>query len=401
MVNNHLSSQTTTTDLAAQSHIFPSYSRFPFSPVKGKGSYLWDASGRQVLDFVSGIGVTNLGHVPDTVLAALHHQLDELWHVSNLYPSAAQEQYARLLTDHSIADYLFFCNSGAEANEAAIKLTRRYHQKVLHSGRYEIITLTNSFHGRTLATLTATGQDKVKDGFDPLPEGFVYAPMNDKKALWEALSDWTAAIMIETLQGEGGLHEIDPDYLATIKQYCAKYGILLIVDEVQTGMGRTGKLFSYEHYDIEPDIITMAKGIGSGFPMGVMGAKAKLRDAFTPGTHGSTFGGTFLAMAAAQATLETMLAEDLPARAASSGEYLMTQLRTALAGNDQVVDIRGRGLLVGIECKQQTTPYIEAALAQNLLVLGAGPNVIRLLPNLRVTRGEIDTAVAILADVIR
>lgn len=390
----------TKTAASADQSLFPTYARYPLALVKGDGSWLWDDQGKKYLDFMSGIAVTNLGHAPKQIKEALIKQLDELWHVSNLFHIPNQAEAAKLITDNSCADAVFFCNSGAEANEAAIKLARRYNQKVLNNGRYEIITFEQSFHGRTLATLTATGQAKVKEGFLPLPEGFKTIPLNDLAALKAAVSDQTAAVMLEMVQAEGGIHPVDAAYLKELVALCEKEGILLIVDEIQTGMGRTGKLFAYEHFGIEPDIFTMAKGLGSGFPVGAMGAKEKLREGFSAGSHGSTFGGTPIATAVVKATLETIVGEELSARAAQQGEYLMTQLREKLEGNAFVHEVRGLGLLVGIECAEPIAGILNEAQERGLIVISAGPNVIRLLPNLLVTNEEIDTAVAIIADLL-
>ncbi|CAG5088588.1 Acetylornithine transaminase [Thermobacillus xylanilyticus] len=384
----------------AASALFPTYARFPIALVKGQGSWLWDDQGNKYLDFMCGLAVTNLGHVPAQVKEALVKQLDELWHVSNLFGIPGQEEAARLLTENSHAGAVFFCNSGAEANEAAIKLARRYNKNVLKNGRYEIITFKQSFHGRTLATLTATGQDKVKDGFDPLPPGFVTVPLHDEQALREAITDKTAAIMLEMVQAEGGIITVDPAFVKTIVRLCEAHGLLLIVDEVQTGMGRTGKLFAFQHYGIEPDIFTLAKGLGSGFPVGAMLAKSGLAEAFGPGSHASTFGGTPIAMAAVKATIETMLAENAPQRAAESGEYLKSRLKEKLAGSPIVREVRGLGLIVGIECAEPVAGFVSEIHRRGLLVVTAGPNVIRLLPNLLVTREEIDLAVDILAGVL-
>jgi len=384
----------------AGSSLFPTYARYPLTLVKGEGSWLWDDQGNKYLDFMSGIAVTNLGHAPRRVKEALAKQLDELWHVSNLFRIPNQEDAAKLLTDNSHAGAVFFCNSGAEANEAAIKLARRYHQMVKGTGRYEVITFEKSFHGRTLATLTATGQDKVKEGFAPLPEGFRTVPLHDIEALRGAVSDRTAAIMLEMVQAEGGIYPVEPAFLQQIVELCNEHGILLIADEIQTGMGRTGKLFAFEHYGVEPDIFTLAKGLGSGFPVGAMLAKAELAEAFGAGSHGSTFGGTPIATAAVKATVETIVEERLPQRAAELGDYLMEQLRAKLAGDPFVQEVRGKGLLVGIACAEPVGDLVKEAQGQGLLVITAGPNVIRLLPNLLVTREEIDQAVGILGSVL-
>ncbi|RXZ83504.1 acetylornithine transaminase [Paenibacillaceae bacterium] len=384
-----------------ESSLFPTYARFPVTLVKGQGSWLWDDQGKKYLDFMSGIAVTNLGHAPQQVKEALVKQLDELWHVSNLFHIPTQEEAAQLLTDNSCFDSVFFCNSGAEANEAAIKLARRYHQQTLGTGRNEIITFEQSFHGRTLATLTATGQDKVKEGFQPLPAGFRTVPMHDEAALEAAVNGQTAAIMLELVQAEGGIYAVEPSFLKLITSLCEQHGLLLIIDEVQTGIGRTGKLFAYEHYGIEPDIITLAKGLGSGFPVGAMLAKgAALRETFGAGSHGSTFGGTPIATTAVKATLETIIKERLVERAAELGGYLTEQLNAALSDNPLVREIRGKGLLIGIECSIAVQDIVAAARERGLLVITAGPKVIRLLPNLLVERAEVDEAAAILAAVL-
>ncbi|KHF35055.1 Acetylornithine aminotransferase [Paenibacillus sp. P1XP2] len=382
------------------SSLFPNYARYPISLVKGQGSWLWDDQGNKYLDFMSGIAVTNLGHAPEKVTAKLKGQLDQLWHVSNLFHIPNQEKAAALLTANSCADAVFFCNSGAEANEAAIKLARRYYQKVKGTDRYEIITFFQSFHGRTLATLTATGQDKVKDGFLPLPAGFKSVPLHDLDALKAAITDHTAAIMLELVLAEGGVLPVEEGFVRAIQELCKEHGLLLIIDEVQTGMGRTGKLFAHEHYGFEPDIFTLAKGIASGFPTGAMLGKAFLRDAFSAGSHGSTFGGTPIATAAVIATIETMLEDRLPQRAEEMGAYLKEQLTEKLAGNPHVKAVRGLGLLVGIECVEPVGDLVLEGQKRGLLFITAGPNVIRLLPNLYVTKEEIDQAVSIIAGVI-
>lgn len=383
-----------------KSALFPTYARFPLTLVRGEGGRVWDDQGKEYLDFASGLAVTNLGHVPPRVKEALVEQLGQLWHVSNLFHIPNQEKLARLLVSISCADAAFFCNSGAEANEAAIKLARRYHDKVLQSGRYEIITFQRSFHGRTLATLTATGQDKVKDGFAPLPDGFVHAPYNDAAALERYVSGKTAAIMLEFVQGEGGVNPADPEFVQEIVRLCNEHGLLLIADEIQTGMGRTGTMFAYEQYGVEPDIITLAKGLGSGFPIGAMLGKAKLIDAFTPGTHATTFGGTPIATAAAIATVEQLLEEKLPERAARMGGKAMALLHSKLDGNPFVKEIRGRGLLIGIACAGPVADLIAEAREQGLIAVPAGPEVIRLLPNFLVSDEELERGVGILADIL-
>lgn len=383
------------------STLFPTYARFPITLVKGEGSRLWDDQGKEYIDFMSGIAVTNLGHAPTQVKEKLVAQLDQLWHVSNLFHIPNQEKLAEALTSHSCLDYVFFCSTGAEANEAAIKLARRYSNKILNRPeRTDIISFHMSFHGRTLATLTATGQDKVKDGFDPLPPGFIYATYNDIQSVEGAITARTCAIMIEAVQGEGGVLPAEPRFMAEVAQLCKQHDILLIIDEVQTGMGRTGKLFAYEHYGIEPDIITLAKGLGSGFPIGAMLGKAKLRDAFSAGTHGSTFGGTPIATAASLATLETIINEGLIERASQLGTYTMEQLTNRLKGNPIVKEVRGKGLLIGIVCSIPVSAMISELQTLGILAISAGPQVIRLAPALNIPQHELDLGIHCICQVI-
>ncbi|WP_172257123.1 aspartate aminotransferase family protein [Saccharibacillus deserti] len=383
-----------------KSSLFQTYARNPLALVKGEGSWLWDDQGNKYLDFMSGLAVTNLGHAPKKVGDKLKEQIDTLWHTSNLFVIPKQEEAASKLAEVAQADAVFFCNSGAESNEAAIKLARRYFQKVKGEDRYEIITLGKSFHGRTLATLTATGQDKVKEGFLPLPAGFVTVPPHDIQAIEQAVNGHTAAVMIEMVQAEGGVYPLDPEYARQIEQLCRDKGILLIVDEVQTGMGRTGAWFAHHRYGIKPDIFTVAKGIASGFPAGAMIGRAYLKEAFTAGSHATTFGGTPLASSAIIATIETMQEDRLPERAAEIGGLLMDKLRKRLHGNPFVKEVRGLGLLIGIECAEPVGELVLAGQQRGLLFVSAGPNVIRLLPNLYVTEEEVQQAVDIVASVI-
>ncbi|MDQ0902927.1 acetylornithine transaminase [Paenibacillus sp. V4I7] len=383
-----------------KSSLFPTYARYPITLVKGEGSRLWDDTGKEYIDLMSGIAVTNLGHAPQAVKEKLIEQLDQLWHVSNLFHIPNQEKLATLLTDNSCADAVFFCSTGAEANEAAIKLARRYNQKVLNNGRYEIITFNMSFHGRTLATLTATGQDKVKEGFHPLPGGFAYAPYNDFEAVRSLVNEHTCAIMLEMVQGEGGVLPADPEFVKQIAELCKQENLLLIVDEIQTGVGRTGKLFAYEHYGVEPDIFTLAKGLGGGFPIGAMLGKAFLAEAFSAGSHGSTFGGTPIATAAGYAAVDTIVTNKLPERAAELGAYTVKKLESKLAGNPLINNIRGIGLLIGIECTQPAGEIISEIHKQGVLVIPAGPNVIRLVPALTIPQEDLDQALDVVCSVL-
>lgn len=384
-----------------ESKLFPTYARYPRTLVKGKGSRVWDDQGKEYLDFSAGLAVTSLGHVPEAVKAALIEQLDQLWHVSNLFHIPNQEKAAKLLTEISPADCVFFCNSGAEANEGAIKLARRYQQLVKGTGRYEIITFKQSFHGRTLATLTATGQAKIQQGFAPLVEGFHYATLNDLDSVKALVNEKTAAVMLELVQCEGGVLVAEQTFMTELAAFCKEQGILLIIDEVQTGMGRTGKWFAFQHFGIEPDIFTMAKGLGSGVPVGAMAAKGYLREAFSAGSHGTTFGGTPLIMAAVIATIETMAELGAPAKAAATADLLVKRLSEELKGSEQVKEIRGLGLIIGIECNGPVADQVAALHEAGLLVVTAGPNVIRLLPNLLVTAEEVEEAVALIASVLR
>ncbi|NBI27749.1 acetylornithine transaminase [Chengkuizengella marina] len=382
--------------MSEKSCLFPTYARFPITFVKGEGSRLWDDQGNEYLDMMSGLAVSNLGHAPESVKQKVKLQLDQLWHVSNLFTIPNQEKLASLLTNISCADAVFFCNSGAEANEAAIKLARRYKQKVLSENKYEIITFKQSFHGRTLATLTATGQEKIQDGFLPLPDGFVYAEYNNSADVEKHINGKTCAVMLEMVQGEGGVIPADATFVKEISDLCKKHDLLLIVDEIQTGLGRTGKWFAYEHYGIEPDIISVAKGLGSGLPIGAMLGKGKLIEAFNPGSHATTFGGNPVITAAAIATIQTMTELFLPERAMELGEWMMGQLTDRLKDNPIVKEVRGKGLMIGIECVHPVVEIIKETHDAGLLVVGAGPNVIRLLPNLLVEKEDLQKAIDVI-----
>lgn len=384
----------------ANSALFPNYARFPVTMVKGQGSKLWDDQGKEYLDFTTGIAVTNLGHSPEPIRQKVAAQLDQLWHVSNLFHIPAQEQLAQLLVKNSGLDAVFFCNSGAEANEAAIKLARRYYQVVRKEERHEIITFRQSFHGRTLATLTATGQDKIKEGFAPYIDGFVYANWNDASSLEAVRTERTCAVMMELVQGEGGVNPATQSFVNEVAAFCKKYDLLLILDEIQTGMGRTGSLFAYEQYGIEPDVVTLAKGLGSGFPIGAMLGKKKLIEAFAPGSHGSTFGGNPLASTAGLATLEYMLEQQLPEKTKVRGEAVMQQLRQRLSELAWVKEVRGLGFLLGIECSIPVGEIVTALRDKGLLVVTAGPNVLRLLPSLLISEDELQQGLDILVEVL-
>ncbi|CAM3519548.1 aspartate aminotransferase family protein [Brevibacillus invocatus] len=387
--------------VTASTHLMNNYARWPISLVKGQGNQVWDDKGNQYLDFTSGIAVTSLGHVPPKVTAKLHEQLDTLWHCSNLMHIPQQEVLAEKLSRLSGLDRAFFCNSGAEANEALIKIARRYAQKVKGTDKYEVITFEQSFHGRTLATLTATGQAKVKDGFLPLPEGFVTVPYNDLAAVQGAITDKTCAIMLELVQGEGGVHPADVEWVQSLRELCDQHGLLLLVDEIQTGIGRTGTWFAFQQYGVKPDAISLAKGLGSGFPIGAMVATAEVAEAFSPGTHGTTFGGNPLATTAGIATLETMEEEQILEKVAAIHNTLMEALKKLQAAHpEKISGIRGKGLLLGVELTIPANDVIHAAREKGVILLSAGPQVLRLLPSFVTTQAEVEQVITVLDEIL-
>ncbi|MDN3017668.1 acetylornithine transaminase [Paenibacillus sp. BSR1-1] len=379
-----------TTSVSQISPVMATYGRFPVTLVKGKGSYVWDDQDNQFLDFTSGIATCNLGHVPNAVKEKLEEQLQNLWHCSNLYNIPNQEQLAALLTANSCGDLVFFCNSGAEANEAAIKLARRYSNKVKGNESPTIVTFKQSFHGRTLGTLTATGQEKIQHGFAPLMPGFSYLPFNDIDALDELYSIKPAAVLLELVQGEGGVIPAAQEWVEKIAQICKENDILLMVDEIQTGIGRTGTLFAYEQYSIEPDVISIAKGLGSGFPIGAIIAKEEAAKGFEPGSHGSTFGGNPLATAAGLATLTHIIETNLLEQVKVISEYLDSQLQNLKEKYSFIKDIRGKGLLKGLVVEINALEIVQKAITNELLILTAGPNVVRILPPLTASKEEIN-----------
>ncbi|WP_079528802.1 acetylornithine transaminase [Halobacillus hunanensis] len=375
--------------------LFPTYKRFPLTIESAKGTTVVDDQGNEYLDFVSGIAVCNLGHRPPAVQQAVEEQLDKLWHVSNLYQIPLQQEAAEFLTNVTNLDCVFFCNSGAEANEAAIKLARK------HTGREKIITFTNSFHGRTFATMSATGQEKVQEGYGTMLPTFEYLPYNEMEALKDLQGEDIAAIMIEVIQGEGGLVEGKASFLEAVQEKCRKLGALLIIDEVQTGIGRTGAPFAFQHAELDPDIVTAAKGLGSGFPVGAMIGKAPLAESFTPGSHGTTFGGNPLAMAAVKATLETIFNYHFLQEVKEKAAYFQEELQTRLLPLSTVREVRGQGLMIGIEVKGSVPTIIGELRGQGLLAVPAGTHVLRLLPPLNVSYEELQTAVQQLESVLK
>ncbi len=382
-------------------YIMNTYNRFPIVLRKGRGIKVWGADGKEYLDFVGGVAVNVLGHCHPKVVVAIQKQAQRLLHVSNFYYIEPQIKLAKLLIEHSFADKVFFCNSGAEANEAAIKLARKYSKENISPERFEIITAKNSFHGRTLATLTATGQEKFHKGFEPLVPGFKHVPFNDIDAISKAITDETCAIMLEPIQGEGGVRVPDYDYLKEVRKLCNEHNLLLILDEVQTGMGRTGKLFAHEHFGITPDIVTIAKGLGGGVPIGAMLAIDKVASAFQPGNHATTFGGNPLVCAAAIATVETLLEDGfILDQCVRMGGYLKERLEHL---KDEfpslIVDIRGMGLLLGMEMTRDCEPIVKACLERGVLLNSTGGNVLRFMPPLIVGEKDIDHLIDVLEEV--
>lgn len=374
--------------------LFPTYNRFNLAVSQAKGTIVEDVNGKKYLDFGTGIGVCNLGHRHSKVQKSVEKQLNEYWHVSNLYHNPIQEEVAKAITDNSVGNNVFFCNSGAEANEAAIKLARKV------TGKEKIITFNQSFHGRTFATMAATGQEKVRTGFGPMLQSFAYATYNDIASIKDVIDDETAAVMLEVVQGEGGVIPAEETFITELALLCKAENILLIVDEIQTGIGRTGKKFGYEHYGIEPDIFTLAKGLGNGLPVGAMVAKSKYAEAFGPGAHGSTFGGNPLAMAAAKAVLATVFDEAFLQTVTDKADYLASKLTSEIQSLSFVKEIRQKGMMVGIECIEPVSPLVQQLLEKGLIVLNAGENVIRLLPPLTATKAEIDQAISLLKETI-
>ncbi len=384
----------------ADQHIMNTYRRAPIALVKGEGAKLWDASGREYLDFVAGIAVCNLGHSHPKVVKAIKKQAKELMHVSNLYYTKPQGEVAALLTKHSFADKAFFCNSGAEANEAAIKLARKYAHENLGADKFELITMKDSFHGRTMATITATGQEKFQFGFTPLLDGFTYAPFNDPAALEAAISPRTCGIMLEPIQGEGGVIIPDDGYLANVREICNRHKILMIVDEVQTGIGRTGKLFAYEYSGVKPDIMTLAKALGNGFPVGAMLATDEAARAFSPGNHASTFGGNLLAMAAVKATLETLIKDGVLDHCQRMGNYFLAKLQDLKARHALISEVRGRGLMLACSLTIDGADIVQSCQEKGLLINCTGGKTLRFVPPLIVEENDIDAAISILNDVM-
>ena len=381
----------------ADKHLMAFTKRQPVALVRGEGSRVWDSDGKEYLDFTGGISVTALGHSHPKVVGTLREQAATLLHVSNIFHIPQQAQLAQLLCEHSFADRVFFSNSGAEANETAIKLARKWAKEHGASDRGDIISMRGGFHGRTLATVTATAQEKYHHGYEPLPGGFKYVTYNDLKALERAIDSRTAAVLVEPIQGEGGVIVPDDGYLPGLRKLCDEAGILLVLDEIQTGMGRTGKLWAYEHSGVAPDIMTLAKALANGVPIGATLATESVASAFTPGSHGSTFGGNPLATAVGVTVFGTLLEDKLPERSGRMGKVLLQGLESLRSKYPKAIkEVRGRGLLVGMDMVPPVGDLVTACRERGLLALTAGDNALRLAPALIVSEKEIGEACAII-----
>jgi predicted acetylornithine/succinylornithine family transaminase len=380
-------------------YIMPTYRRFPVVITRGLGVHLWDSEGRSYLDLVGGIAVCALGHSHPRVVMAIKEQVENLTHISNYYHIAPQILLAALLVENSPLDKVFFCNSGAEANEAAIKLARRYASEHM-PGRNEFITMRNSFHGRTLATVTATGQENLQVGYSPLPAGFNYVPYNDLPALAAAITDKTCGVLVEPVQGEGGVVIPAFGYLQGIRRICDEHGILMIADEIQTGMGRTGMLFACDYEDVVPDLITIAKALGNGFPIGALLAREHIAAAFVPGSHGSTFGGNPLACAAALAAVQTILEEGIIDNSRAVGGYFLSRLSSLQQKYPVIREVRGKGLMIGVEMTTPCRPLVLKCMEKGLLINCTNENILRFVPPLILARHDVDKAVQILDEAL-
>lgn len=385
-----------TEEIAAmqKQYLIPTYAP-QLALVKGSGTAVWDAEGNEYLDFMAGIAVLNVGHCHPNVVNAIQEQAATLMHVSNLYYNDKQPLLAKALSEKAGGGKCFFCNSGAEANEGLIKLARLWGSD---QGKFEVVTMKNSFHGRTLATLTATGQDKVQKGFAPLPEGFTYADFNNLDSVKDAVTEKTAAVLVEAVQGEGGILPADPDFISGLRDFCDEKGILLLFDEVQAGIGRTGKWFGFQNYNVQPDAFSTAKALGNGFPIGAIVASPKLADTFQPGHHATTFGGTPLACAAALAVLDTIEQENLLENAGAMGTLFLEKLQAVADKYDWIECARGCGLMIGLVLKDSAAPLQKKLQEKGLLTLATAVRVLRMLPPLNVTAEEIEQATALIEE---
>jgi len=376
------------------------YQRFPVVFIKGNGTKLWDTEGRSYTDFVAGIAVCNLGHAHPRIYEALAQQAQTLLHVSNLYYTRPQIELAAWLVENSFADRVFFGNSGAEANEAAIKLARKYFKERGEDNRFRIVAMQRSFHGRTLATLSATGQEKIRKGFEPILSGFDFVPFNDAGALRSQIGPSTCAVMLEPIQGEGGVRCPDDNYLKTVRQICNETGTLLIFDEIQTGMGRTGKLFAYQHFGVEPDIMTLAKALANGLPIGAMLAKEKIAAAFGIGSHASTFGGTPVVTAAALEACKILVEDHIIENARSVGLYFKEKLYDLQTRHPIIEEVRGLGLLLGVQLKIDGRPLVMQCMQNGFLINCIQEKILRFIPPLIISTEEIDQLVACLDQIL-
>ncbi|MBI9020345.1 MAG: aspartate aminotransferase family protein [Verrucomicrobia bacterium] len=377
-----------------KTYLIPTYAP-ELALVKGSGTRVWDAEGNEYLDFLAGIAVLNVGHCHPAVVSAIQEQTATLMHVSNLYFNEKQPLLAKKLSSLAGGGKCFFCNSGAEANEGLIKLARLWGSA---KGKYEVVTMKNSFHGRTLATLTATGQEKVQKGFYPLPEGFVYAEFNNLESVKNAVTEKTAAVLVEAVQGEGGILPANPDFLIGLRKLCDEQGALLLFDEVQSGIGRTGKWFGFQNYDVQPDAFSLAKALGNGFPIGAIVAAPKVADVFQPGNHATTFGGTPLACAAALAVLDTIEKENLLENARTLGALLLSKLQKIADQYDWIECARGTGLMVGLVLNDSALPLQKLLQKKGLLTLATAVRVLRMLPPLTITTADVEKAAALIAE---
>ena len=385
----------------AERVIAATYKRPPIVIEKGKGCRVWDTEGKSYLDFVAGVAVCSLGHAHPRISKALCTQAERLFHVSNLYYTIPQVELASMLVEKSFADRVFFCNSGAEANEAAIKLARKYFKDKGENGRYRIISMEKSFHGRTMATLSATGQEKIKKGYDPVLEGFDFVRFNDPDGLAAMIGPSTCAVILEPIQGEGGVHVPGSGYLREVRKLCDKSGVLLIFDEIQTGIGRTGKLFAYEHSGVEPDIMTLAKSLGNGLPIGAMLAKEHVASAFVHGSHATTFGGTPLVTAAALEVLKVLYEENIIDNCDKTGAYFKERLLWLKSRHPSIRDVRGIGLLIGMELENEVGEnLVNKCLERGFLINCIQGRIIRFVPPLIISRGEIDELITCLDEIL-
>jgi len=383
-----------------QKYIMNTYKYNPIVMDRGDGCYLYDTNNKEYLDFVSGIAVNSLGYGNLEFIKNLSHQILKLNHCSNLYWNQPQIELAELLIENSDFDKVFFCNSGAESVEAALKLCRKYGKQTKGNDCYEIITMKNSFHGRTLGAITSTGQEKYQKNFTPLLPGIKYAEFNNFNSILENISEKTCAVLIEPIQGEGGIKPASQDFLSNLRNICTEKDILLVFDEVQCGIGRTGKLFAYQNYDIVPDIICLAKGLGNGFPIGAMMAVQKAAESFSPGDHASTFGGNPLAATAGKTVISEILKDGFLQNVEIHGKFLREKLENLKSKFPQITDIRGIGLMQGIELNDDISKIVESCTQKGLLLVGAGTNVIRFVPPLIVQKHHIDKAISILEEVL-